>query len=199
MCILHICCAEQVTVTPTDEPRFLHTGAMTKPFCHDMPLYGDSILLAIFAVFCSVVALWFLLSGERRLRRRLSEAVRRTEATVTHKAERATKAGTNPLISQGQAGEWPGDESSPALSAKDSQLKFVQTRYDYMAMLGEQQRSFCQWIVNKTWWDVTCLLQASYYLTLYMATHTRARAEMQSDSSASLYVRDAFVGAGTIS
>ena len=128
-------------------------------------------------MFCSVVALWFLLSGERRLRRRLSEAVRRTEATVTHKAERATNADTNPLISQGQAGEWPGDESSPALSAKDSQLKFVQTRYDYMAMLGEQQRSFCQWIVNKTWWDVTCLLQASYYLTLYLATHTRARAQ----------------------
>ena len=142
---------------PCDEPRFWHTGAMTKPFCHDMPLYGDSILLAIFAVFCSVVALWILLSGERSLRRRLSDAIRRTEATLAHTAERSLNAEPNPLISQGQTGERLQNQSM--LSTKDhTNIKFVQTRYDYMAMLGEQQRSFCQWIVNKTWWDVTYLL-----------------------------------------
>ena len=81
-----------------DEPGFFNTGAMTRPFCNNMPLYGDSILLAIFAVICSVVALSLLRWLERRLRRRLNEVITRTEGTMLHLAQRSTNSDPNPIL-----------------------------------------------------------------------------------------------------
>eukprot|EP01043_Picozoa_sp_COSAG02_P052400 COSAG02_NODE_5638_length_4164_cov_5.215498_1_plen_901_part_00 len=160
-----------------DKPGFWNTGAMSKPFCNNMPLYGDSLLLAIFAVLCSVVALWILRSLEWRLRRRLKEAVTRTEAAMSH-LERHTNADANPILHPEQGGDGildtPASSQHAAFLAADDQLTGLQTCYDFMVMWALLVRSLCQWIVNRTWWDVTYNtmkhldLLSNYYLTSFV-------------------------------
>ena len=126
---------------------WFHTGAMQKDYCRELPLYGDAILLTLFAVLCSLVALWILLVDERSLRRRLQVALEHTE----QHAARNERSEQNPVM-MGGAG---GADGAGGASVGETQLWLLQTRYDYRAMLTQQKRSFCQWIVNKTWWDVT--------------------------------------------
>ena len=87
------------------------------------------------------------------------------------------------MLRDGQDGA--GMLGSPPVSQRatfsiDTQLMIQQTRYDYMTMLTQQQRSFCQWIVNKTWWDVIyntmkhLNLLSNYYLTAIVLTGVAA-------------------------
>lgn len=162
-------------VDTCDEPSFFHTGAMDQPFCNNMPLYGDYILLAIFAVLCSVVALSILRASETSLRQRLSEAIKQTEEKMSLQAERSRNLDANPMMPDGRDGA-----SQRVTFSIDAQLMIQQTRYDYMTMLTQQQRSFCQWIVNKTWWDVIyntmkhLNLLSNYYLTAIVLTGVAA-------------------------
>ena len=277
------------------------TGAMAKPYCDELPLYGDALLLIMYALACTVLSLGLLVWTERSLRRKLTAAIdlsvkmlpqphraqferlrlrsststacrshgshssssrdsadRRRQsndvelrpllgftsslseepssslpaASVANNgsklhlsgremprqnsreigllqlgestAEHSTTdggctstEGTGLAISDHQddqeaAGEvarqqqrrWQSDEdhadcwqvemnpgssestnsgfggggarlSTSAQFKSQVMTQAVQLRYDYLSMLTEQGRSFCSWIVNKTWWDVT--------------------------------------------
>jgi hypothetical protein len=40
-------------------------------------------------------------------------------------------------------------------TSSDLEIWALQSWYEYLSILTMQGRSFCAWIVNKTWWDVT--------------------------------------------
>ena len=246
------------------------TGAMTKPYCEELPLYGDAVLLIVYAVACTVFSLVLLVWSERKLRRKLAEAIDITvkalpqqhrarhesllsassigsggsrgsgrgrqyeseyvelrpllgsmsvpssgellssgaarggkllhqsskdtallDASIevldqpSHRGSQGGKYGTTvPSSSSPQEEDeeeaeqkqrksdraapepeegWMVEELNPATGRGFNGAQFksqmvtraVQLRYDYLSMLSEQGRSFCGWIVNKTWWDVT--------------------------------------------
>ena len=83
-------CPHEATlaVAGSDKPGVFNTGSMVRGYCKEMPLYGDAVLLVVFAFLCSMVALWVLVSGERRLRNKLIAAVKRTgDAQTKQQAE----------------------------------------------------------------------------------------------------------------
>ena len=154
----------KLTVADGEEPRFGHTGSMTRGYCKEMPLFGDAMLLMAFAFICSMMALWVLVTLERRLRIRLGDVVDATAADIAQRGgiepnpmdalgSRAPEEDEfAPMTGAGAGRDLP---RSPSFGAANINLLVLQSRYEYHSILNLQGRSFCAWIVNKTWWDVT--------------------------------------------
>lgn len=152
------------------------TGAMSKPYCAENPLWGDAILLVVFAIVCTLLSLTVLVWSESRLRKRLKRILALVGGKDYSPAASAQQAQSTNRQRVSELKPLLGDDGGEAVSAAEqvslptwqtrqqqlyvrfgsrAKIRLEKLRYDYLSMLTLQLRSFSSWIVSKTWWDVT--------------------------------------------